>query len=428
MAGKMTATQVRALVAKGAPARHSDGGNLYLAVTGAGAAKWTFRYMIAGKAREMGLGAFDDTTLAEARGKADTARAALRAGKDPVEARKAQAAAEARIANEAGERTFRRAADDLIADMAAGWRNPKHRAQWTATLTTYAYPALGSLPVGSIDAEAVVAVLRPIWERVPETGARLRGRIERVLDAARARGWRDGENPARWKGHLEHMLPKRSKLRAVVHHPALPWEQVPAFMTALRTEQGMAAAALEFAVLTAARTSEVRGMTWGEVDQDAKVWTVPGARMKAGAEHRVPLSSAALAVLQRVRIGVKVNPNELVFGGAKEGRPLSDMALSMLVRRMNEPAGGEPADAPPRWRDRHGEPIVPHGFRSSFRDWAEEATHTPRAVSEAALAHTIRDKVEAAYRRTDLFDKRRALMDEWAALCGEVAPAARAAA
>ena len=266
-----------------------------------------------------------------------------------------------------------------------------------------------------------MGVLRPLWERTPETASRLRGRIEAVLDAAKARGWREGENPARWKGHLALRLPSPRKVRAVEHHPALPWQQVSAFMAALRERDGVAVRALDFLLLTAARSGEVRGMRWGEVDLDAAVWTIPGKRMKAGKLHRVPLSAPALALLRRIR-PEQVGADALVFAGTRPGQPLSDMSLTAVLRRMNAAVGGQ---RPPPWRDpASGEPVVVHGFRSTFRVWAGECTPYPREVVEAALAHTLRDRVEAAYARTDLLERRRPLMEEWATFCAARKPPA----
>lgn len=284
---------------------------------------------------------------------------------------------------------------------------------------------MGDLPVSEVDTAAVLSVLRPIWQRTPETGSRVRGRIEAILDAARAKGWRSGENPARWRGHLAELLPPPRKVRRVEHHPALPWSQLPAFVAALRERKGLAARALELAILTAARTGEVRGMTWGEVDLAEGIWVVPASRMKAGKAHRVPLSDAAIVLLGEMlpRAG-KPRPDALVFPGAKTGRPqpdgsrearpLSDMALSMLVRGMC--SDGLEDGAPPRWRDDEGRPVVPHGFRACFKAWAL-AKHFPDHLSERALAHVDRDKVRAAYARDDMLTERRTMMAQWGEWC-----------
>jgi len=395
VAGKLTATEVRSKVAKGKQARHADGGNLYLFVTGRGAAKWTLRYVYAGKSREMGLGNVRDVALAEAREAATAARKLLRNDVDPIAHRAAQRAAEAGAAH-----TFDDVAALYIAAHRASWRNDKHAAQWEATLKTHASPKLGKLPVARVDTGAVMSVLEPLWRRVPETATRLRGRIEAVLDYAKSRGWRDGENPARWRGHLANLLPARAKVARVQHHPALPWREVGGFMADLRTRDGVAACALEFAILTAARSGEVRGMRWGEVDWQTRTWTVPAERMKAGREHRVPLSDSALDVLGAVRLGEPA-ADAFVFPSPIRTRPtpLSDMTLTAVLRRMNR------------------DDLTVHGFRSTFRDWAAESTGYPREVAEAALAHTLSDKVEAAYRRGDLIEKRARLMADWACFC-----------
>jgi integrase len=418
--GKLTALSVKSLRHPGGkqrPARFGDGDGLYLQVTSAGAKSWLFRYMSHGKEREMGLGPMGEAPagvpLAKARQLAAEARAVLRNGRDPIDARQGarQVAQQARA--EARERTFKAAALALVESKRAGWRNAKHGQQWLATLEAYAFPVIGATPVAEVDTAAVLAVLRPMWERVPETASRVRQRMEAVLDAAAVKGWRSGENPARWKGHLAGELPQPRKVKRVAHRPALPWERMGVFMAALAERDGMAALALRFVILTASRTGEVRGMRWREVDLSAKVWTVPGERMKAGRTHRVPLSPAALAVLETVRPLAR-SAESLVFPGGLVGRPLSDMALSEVVRRMNEDRA---PGAPPPWRDMEGRPVVPHGFRASFRMWAGETRPEGREVVEMALAHTIKDKAEAAYARSDLLEKRRPLMDGWAEQC-----------
>jgi integrase len=317
------------------------------------------------------------------------------------------------------ERTFRAASLALVESKKAGWRNAKHAAQWRATLETHAFPVIGDLPVAVIETDDVLRVLRPIWERIPETAARLRQRIEAVLDAARVKGWRTGENPARWKGHLAEELPQPRKIIRVRHRPALAWQDIASFMAALADRDGVTALALRFTILTVSRTGEVRGMRWREVDTEAKVWTIPADRMKAAKLHRVPLSLAALAVLAEVRPLMR-EPDDLVFQSPRRKSPLSDWTLSDVVRRMNE--GGEKG-ALPRWRDAEGRAVVPHGFRSTFRDWAGETRPESREVVEAALAHSIKDKAEAAYARSDLLEKRRPLMEAWARQCA-LSPAA----
>jgi integrase len=378
-----------ATVRNAEPGLYPDGGNLYLQVAESGARSWLFRYGMGGRERWMGLGPVTDVGLAEARDAALECRRLRREGVDPIENRRAQRAANA-LAKHQGT-TFQECALKLVASHESAWRNEKHRQQWRNTLETYAYPVMGSVAVQAIDTALVLKVLEPIWTTKPETASRVRGRIEAVLDWAKARGIRSGENPARWKGHLDHLLPALSKVRKVHHHAALPYAELPAYMQKLRQREGGSARALEFVILTAARTGEALGMRWPEIDLKAKVWTVPESRMKGGREHRVPLSSAAIAVLKAA------GPGEgLVF--ANKGRPLSDMALAMLHRRM-------------------GCEITTHGFRSAFKDWAAERTTFANEVSEAALAHIVGDKVEAAYRRGDLFDKRRRLMDAWGQFC-----------
>ncbi len=390
-----------------APGLHFVGGvpGLALQVLPTGARTWVLRISVGGRRRDMGLGGYSASgmTLARARAAALDARDKLKAGIDPIEERRAAEsllrAAHAKVV------TFEQAARAYIASHAPGWRNAKHAQQWQNTLEQHAFPVLGPLGVRHIETAHVLAVLEPIWQDRTETASRLRGRIELVLDWATARGHRSGENPARWRGHLDKLLPRPSKVTRAEHHAALPVDAVPGFISALRGQQGMGARALEFAILTAARSGEVRGATWGEIDLKVATWTVPGERMKAGKEHRVPLSKAALQLLADLP---RMAGSEFVFSAPRGGQ-LSDMTLSAVLRRMKVPA-------------------VPHGFRSTFRDWAAERTNYPRDVAEMALAHSIGDKVEAAYRRGDLFEKRRRMMDEWAAFCampaatGEVIP------
>ncbi|MGH7098820.1 MAG: tyrosine-type recombinase/integrase [Stellaceae bacterium] len=389
--------------AKG-PAVLHDGSGLFLRVTETGAKRWTYRYQIAGRRREMGLGSYPDISLAEARQRAAERRKQAHDGIDPIAAKEAQRAAQRLVL--AKGRTFREAAEEFIARNEAAWKNAVHRQQWRSTLETYVYPALGELPVAAIDTGLVVQVLDPIWQTKPETASRVRGRIEAVLDAAAVRGWRQGPNPAQWKGNLAHLLPARGKVRKVEHHAALPYNEIAAFVATLRRQKGMGAPALEFAILTAARTGEALGARWGEFDLEARLWMVPAARMKAGREHRVPLSDAAMAVLNAVRPLAltrdgKPDPEAPVFPGTRRALPMSNMVMLMLLRRMGR---GD---------------LTAHGFRSTFSDWAAERTNYPREVVEVALAHTIENKVEAAYRRGDLFDKRRRLMDEWARFCAQ---------
>lgn len=373
------------------PGLHFVGGvpGLALQITPNGARSWTLRATIGGKRRDMGLGNFPSVTLARARELARDARELIRQGVDPIE--RAQAAQSALRASMVAALTFKECADAYITAHAATWKSDKHRQQWRNTLTQHAYPVMGELLVRDVKLPQVLAVLEPLWLTTNETAVRLRGRMELVLDWAAARGLRDGLNPARWRGHLDKLLAKPSKVNQREHHAALPVCAVGAFMRQLRAAEGTGAQALEFVILTAARSGEVRGATWAEIDRDAKTWTVPAARMKAGKEHRVPLSADALALLESLP---RLAGTELIFP-APRGGLLSDMTLTAVLRRLEVPA-------------------VPHGFRSTFRDWAAERTNYPRDAAEMALAHTIGDKVEAAYRRGDLFDKRVRMMDDWA--------------
>jgi integrase len=403
---------VKAVQAAG-PGMHADGDGLYLNVMPSGTRAWIYRYQLDGKRREMGLGGFPLVSLADARSRALTIRAGIKSGgADPLAARREAAAEKARVAAEAKAAapkvaTFGDVARDYIRAHRASWRNPKHGAQWDSTLRTYAEPVFGATPVEAIDRELVLKVLMPIWATKTETATRVRSRIELVLNYARGRGLRTGENPATWRGNLDAVLPKPRKVTAIVHHPALPYDQVPAFLTALRRRTGMGARALEFAILTAARSGEVRGARWSEIDLTAGVWTIPAARMKARREHRVPLSAPALQLLAALP---KVESETLVFPSSRRGTPLSNMAMAAHVRGMNEPV--------PVWLSRDGDAVVPHGFRSSFRDWAAEVTHYPHEMAELALAHAVGSKVEAAYRRGDMFDKRKQMTADWAAWCG----------
>lgn len=393
-AKELSAIEVQRLTA---PGLHAVGGvaGLMLQVTATGARSWVLRAMIAGKRRDMGLGGFPDVGLAAAREAARNARAQVRDGVDPIE--QARAKRSALAAEVAAALTFRQATEKYLATHKSAWRNEKHAAQWASTLETYVHPTLGHLLVRDVALAHVMTVLQPIWTTKTETASRVRGRIESVLDWATAHGYREGLNPARWRGHLDKLLPKPSKVSRVEHREALPVGEVGAFMEKLRAMPGAGARALEFAILTAARSGEVRGMTWAEVDLDAKTWTVPGERMKAGREHRVPLSDAAVAL---VKAQPRVGESPYVFAAVRGGQ-LSDMTLSAVTRRM-------------------GAPCVPHGFRSSFRDWVGERTGYPGDMAEMALAHAIGDKVEAAYRRGDMFEKRRRLMADWAAFCAQV--------
>lgn len=379
---KLSAVQAAKLIA---PGRHSDGGGLYLFIDQHGRRRWIFMYARDGKRTELGLGGGRDLSLANARTEAGKFRAILAAGGDP----KAERARDDRIP------TFGECADAYVEAMAPSWRNAKHAAQWKMTLTTYATP-IRSKRVHEVATQDVLDVLQALWKRTPETAERLRGRIENVLDAAKAKGHRTGENPARWRGHLDQLLPKRQRLSRG-HHAALPYDALPDFMADLQERNAVAALALEFTILTAARTGEVLGAEWSEIDLDKKVWTIPAARMKAGCEHRVPLSSRAVEIVGAMQA---LGMGGLVFPGPKPRKPLSSMAMAMLLRRMK--AG-----------------ITVHGFRSTFRDWASDTTGFPHEVCEMALAHTIGNKAEAAYRRGDLFEKRRKLMEAWASYCAK---------
>ena len=377
---KLTARKV----ATAKPGKYGDGGGLQLAVAPTGAKKWVLRYMVAGNAHEMGLGSFPEVSLADAREKALAGRRLARSGVDPIAERR----------KDRGIPTFGELADEIAEQLSEGFRNEKHKAQWKMTLTVYAEP-LRAKPVDKIETTDVLLVLRPIWQAKPETASRLRGRIERVLNAAKAKGYRTGENPAAWRGHLENLLPKQSRLSRG-HHAAIPYKELPGFAASLRERKAVAALALEFAILTAARSGEVLGARWSEIDLAAKIWTIPAERMKAAREHRIPLNERAVEIVQSMG---EAKLSEFVFPGQRRGRPLSVMALEMVLRRM----GVENATV--------------HGFRSCFRDWAGNETHFPRELAEHALAHVIGDKAEQAYRRSDALEKRRALMQAWAHFC-----------
>src|SRR5664280_559609 len=384
--GRLTALKV---VHAREPGMLADGDGLYLQVSNASSKSWIFRYRLNGKTREMGLGPLKGVSLAAAREKARGCRAQLADGVDPLAARQAEQARHA--TDDAKTITFDQCGEAFIKAHGGSWKNARHHEQWKSTLETYVSPVFGSLPVQNVDVSLVMKVLEPIWTTKPETAARIRGRIESVLNWAKERGYRSGENPAQWKGHLDNLLPARSKIKTIKHHAALPYDQTAEFMKTLRVQDGVAALALEFTILNAARTGEVIGALWNEIDFNAKIWTVPASRMKSNREHRVPLSKQALAILGKLEKG---NPEEHVFAG-RPGGSLSNMALLMLLRRM-----------------KHTE-LTAHGFRSTFRDWAAERTNFQAEVAEAALGHVVGDKVELAYRRGDFFEKRRRLMDAW---------------
>jgi integrase len=370
MARKINRLNARAVVAISTRGRHADGGGLYLSISPNGGRRWVFLYRWHGKPTEIGFGSARDVTLARARELASQARANLAEGVNPKDTRRPSEGA-----------TFGECADRVIEAMRPSWRNDKHAAQWKMTLREYAAP-LRRLPVEQITTDDVLSVLKPLWNEKAETATRLRGRIERVLDAAKAQGLRGGENPARWRGHLDQLLPKRQRL-ARRHHAAMRYVDVPGFAADLQSRQAGAALALEFAILTAARSGEVLGARRGEFDLDRAIWTVPAERMKGGREHRVPLSGRALKIVKAI---FEDRNADFVFADKEASKPLSATALSKLLRRMKI------------------ENATVHGFRSAFRDWAAECTNFSNEVCEAALAHTVQNKVEAAYRRSDLFD------------------------
>ena len=377
------------------PGLHSDGGGLYLSVGRNGARSWTFRFWLAGRPREMGLGSTNVLSLSEARQKAQDARKLIAEGIDPIEAR--NATREARKLEAAKALTFDQGADAYIAAHRPGWKNAKHADQWTSTIRTYASPVIGKLAMQAVDTPQVLEVLQPIWTSKPETAHRLRGRIEKILDWAKVMKYRGGENPARWRGHLDHLLPARGKVKKVRHHPALPYRELPEFMALLRDQEGTAARALEFTIFTTARTNETIAARFDQIENG--VWTIGREGMKSDRAHRVPLCVRAMEIVDEMRGLVR---NEFIFpAGNSRGEHLSNMAMLNLLGRMG-----------------HGD-ITTHGFRSSFKDWARECTNFPNEVSEAALAHVIGDETERAYARGDLFEKRRKLMDAWANYCAK---------
>jgi integrase len=385
---RLSAVEVKGVDQKG---MYHDGGGLYLQVSAAGTKSWIYRFTLDGRPREMGLGPLNAISLAEARKRAAECRRMRLDGIDPIEARSEHRSWKKLEA--ARGMTFDACAAAYLDAHNDGWRNAKHREQWRNTLSSYAGPIFGSLPVQAVDLALVMKALEPIWKAKPETASRLRGRIEAVLDWATVRGYRKGENPARWRGHLDKLLPARAKIQKVVNHPALPYSEIADFMVSLRSQEGIAARALGFLILTAARTGEIIGARWDEFDLKDKIWVVSGERMKGGREHRVPLSGPALAILKKMN---EIREGDFVFPGGRKGMPLSNMAMLALLKRIG----------------RHD--LTTHGFRSTFRDWAAERTNFPREVVEMALAHSIESKVEAAYRRGDLFQKRRQLMEAWA--------------
>lgn len=383
MARKINRLNARGVATISKHGRHADGGGLYLSISPNGGRRWVFLFRWHGKPTEIGFGSARDVPLARARELAAQARARLAEGINPKDARRTSIGT-----------TFGECADRLIEAMRPSWRNAKHAAQWEMTLRDYAAP-LRRLPVDKITTDDVLGVLQPLWNQKPETASRLRGRIERVLDSAKAHGLRRDENPARWRGHLDQLLPTRQRL-ARGHHAAMSFVDVPMFIRGLQARQATAALALEFAILTGARTGEVLGARWDEFDLQCAVWSVPATRMKAGRQHRIPLSRRAVEIVRALH---ETRDGDFVFPGQKRGRPLSTMALEMVLRRMKLQG------------------VTVHGFRSTFRDWSAECTNFSNEVCEAALAHVIENRVEAAYRRGDLFDKRRNLMEAWADYC-----------
>jgi integrase len=368
----------RTVATEAKPGRHADGDGLYLVVDASGAKRWLFLFRWQGKLKEMGLGGLSTVPLADACERASAARRILKDGQNPIEQRRLARAEPEEVV------TFGAFADQVVADLSHGFRNDKHKAQWTSTLATYAAP-LRPMPVDAIGTADMLAVLTPIW----------RTKAERILDAAKAKGLQTGENPARWRGHLDKLLPARHKLTRG-HHAAMPFTDVPAFVAELRQREAVAAMALEFCILNASRSGEVLGARWDEINRETRTWTIPAERMKAGREHRVPLTDRALAILDRAET---IRSSEYVFPGQKRGRPLSIMAMEMQLRRMKVP-------------------VTVHGFRSSFRDWAGECTNVPREIAEMALAHVVGDATERAYRRGDALEKRRTLLEEWSQFCG----------
>ena len=385
------------------PGRYGDGDGLYLLVRSRASKFWIFRFTRQGRMREMGLGRAagrNAVKLAQARAKARELHAIVREGRDPLgerDAQKAERAADA-AKSKAAAVTFDTVADMYVRAHEAAWRDPRHQRQWRSSLSRYVTPIIGDMAVGEVNTGAVMRIIEPLWGEKTETGSQVRGRIECILDYAKARGWREGENPARWRGHLDKLLPQRRKAQRVEHYAALDWREVGAFMARLQQLNTIPALCLEFAILTAARSGEVRGARWDEFDLAHGVWTIPGERMKSGREHRASLSEPAMAVLrQMAKFGS--NPADLVFPGARTGSVMSDVTLSLVVRA----AGGAGATV--------------HGFRSTFRDWCAEVTNYPRELAEAALAHVVSNKVEAAYQRGDLLERRRRLMRDWGEFC-----------
>jgi integrase len=391
---KLTAKTVAAL---SAPGYYGDGNGLWLQISKYGTKNWVYRFTLNSKSREMGLGPVTDIFLAKARQDIQGYRDQVRQGVDPIEARKADKQAKQKEA--AKTKTFDECVASFLEAKESEWKNAKHRQQWENTLKTYARPVIGKLSVADVDTGLVLKILEPIWLTKTETATRVRGRIENVLDWATTREYRQGLNPARWRGHLETLLPKPSKVSKIDHHAALPFKLLGGFVKLLRKETCTAARALEFTILVVARTSEVLNAKWCEIDMDEKIWIIPAYRMKSGKEHRIPLNERAIQLLEEMK---KIKSNDYIFPGMKLGRPLSNMSMLAVLKRL------ERSD------------LTTHGFRSTFRDWAGESTAYPREVIEHALAHQLKDKAEAAYARGTLFDKRKRLMADWANYCNTI--------
>lgn len=405
--GKLTAKQIESLTA---PGTYEDGEGLRILIKPSGKKYWVLRFQLSGKRREMGLGTYPAVGLKEARQKSSDRRRLLRDGIDPLQARdeerEAQVAAE--LKRKSKSITFQDVSVDYIEAHRSGWKNVKHAQQWTNTLATYASPTIGDLATNQITTEHILEILKPIWSSKAETASRVRNRIELVLDAAKARGLREGENPARWRGHLDKLLPSSSKAKRTQNHPALPYSELSRFIEALNSIEGQSAYALKMTILTACRTSEVLAANWSEIDLKVKLWSIPAERMKAGRVHTVPLSDTVINLLQGLP---RFSNSSLLFPGARKGRPISNMAMLMTLRRMD---AKDLEDGGKGWRDSGDRVITAHGFRSTFRDWAAEQTNYAREVCEMSLAHVVANGAEAAYWRSDLLEKRRALMDDWA--------------
>ncbi|MEE8555152.1 MAG: integrase arm-type DNA-binding domain-containing protein [bacterium] len=395
---RLSALDVSRARKRGKRGMYADGDGLYLQISAGGATSWTYRYMLHGSRREMGLGSYPTVTLSAARLKAADARLLRGDGIDPIKARD-DARAKARL-EAARSITFKKAAEEYMAAHKDEWGNAKHAAQWRSTLSAYVFPIFGELPVQNVDVTLVMRAVEPIWGTKRETASRVRGRIEAVLDWASAYGFRSGENPARWRGHMKNLLAKRPKRQQVKHHPALPYGEIGAFMVGLRRQQGTAASALEFLILTTGRAGEIIGARWNEVNIGDALWTVPAERVKSGREHRVSLSPAALTIINAMQeVRATERGDGFVFPGGKRGWPLSNTALRAVLKRLRR------------------SDVTVHGFRSTFRDWVAEQTNYAREIPEMALGHAVGNETEKAYLRTDLFERRRHLMHEWARFC-----------